>query len=84
MKDGSVQTVKMRITSDQGSDVVLIVEPWGMEFPMDKEESLEVVFSGPSGDCPEFRVATGRVELFGWTGSTVSVYRGGECIYTTE
>ena len=65
----------IRITNSFAEMVVFCVEPWGDEIPLPAGGSFHVRAEGPPQGELEVQVAAGRVTVWGWPGSTLSVFR---------
>jgi len=58
--------------------MMFVVEPWGAIFWMEPGDTFEVIAQGPVGSGLELVLEAGAIEVWGWTGSSVAVYRDGE------
>src|SRR6266540_2645738 len=68
----------MRLTNTQGVNLSFILEPWGREYTLMPDDEFVVVFHGPGTSEPEVVLGEGKIEVWGWTGTTVNVFKNGE------
>jgi hypothetical protein len=61
------------VRNSNSAPLVLCVEPWANEIPMETEKAYLVVFDGPEGKFPEVEWRKDRVTLYGWSGSVANV-----------
>ena len=69
-------SVRLTVTNEQDGAITLYLEPWAEEHVIAPNISLELIGSGPPG---QFEVAACRdgLTVYGWSGSTVRVFRDG-------
>jgi hypothetical protein len=72
-----IHTLFVILGNATGQDTVLWLEPWAYEFPFPHGSSIQVVAQGPDGDGLDILLTDERVTVWGWTGSTVALYRDG-------
>lgn len=67
---------QITVTNEQEQAITLYLEPWAEEYVIEPNGSLDLLGSGPPG---QFEVAAcrGGLTVYGWSGSTVRVFRGG-------
>ena len=58
----------------------LILEPWGEEFTVAPASGVDVIGEGPADGRFEVSVQDDGIAVYGWTGSTVEVYRDEEIL----
>jgi len=68
------------VRNSEDSPVVLCLEPWGDELLILKNSDYLVVFEGPEGEYPGVQWINGRVTVYGWPGSTASVFLHGRIV----
>jgi hypothetical protein len=57
-------------------DISLCIEPWGDVIFIGAGAKVSVVASGPTGDCLHVEVGQGNISIYGWPGSSLSVFSG--------
>ena len=62
----------------------LCIEPWGDEIALPAGASFLVLFEGPAGSFPALEWEEGRVTVYGWSGSKVSVHHEGNEIRSSD
>lgn len=65
------QTLALR--NRQKSPVVLRLEPWGEEYPLEPGAVINLSFSGPEAGPLEIEFGVGEITVYGWEGSMVAV-----------
>jgi hypothetical protein len=71
-------TQHLRISNDYLEPITFCLEPWADEIAIPSKASFEIVAEGPNGDHLEVTYEERRVSVYGWSGSTLSVFRDGE------
>lgn len=64
--------------------MVLCIEPWGSELPLQSGTYYLVVFEGPEGEWLAMESRTGRVTVYGWSGSVAWVLQNGRVVLSCE
>jgi hypothetical protein len=54
--------------------VTLCLEPWGDELSVPPKASYVIVAEGPGGAHLQVEYGEGRISVYGWSGSTLSVF----------
>jgi hypothetical protein len=67
--------VRLLIVNSQEESVTFILEPWGETFALDPGEQLSLVARGPEGGYPELDYEARTITYWGWSGSTVRVFK---------
>lgn len=67
----------LRVCNSRSVALTFCLEPWGEQYSMAPEAIFDVVARGPKGDAPEVEFADDHIVLYGWPGSTVSVFHKG-------
>ena len=67
----------LRVSNSHSVALTFCLEPWGEQYPMAPEAIFEVVARGPKGDSLEVEFADEQIVLYGWPGSTVTVFHKG-------
>jgi hypothetical protein len=70
------QDTRLRVINTKTHNVNFVLEPWGNIYEMAPADEYVVVFRGPSPAEPEVELTDDAVTVYGWTGSTVCVYKG--------
>jgi hypothetical protein len=69
---------RLRVANTQGKPIRLVLEPWGREYVVRPTDEYILVFLGPGKSEPEVLVGQDEIEVWGWTGTTVDVFKNGE------
>ena len=70
--------VKLRISNSKAGPITFTLEPWGETYSLDAGDVFVLIFQGPDGDGPEVDIGEERITVWGWTGSTVRLFKGDE------
>lgn len=70
-------TQHLRLSNDYSEPITLCLEPWGDEILIPSKATFEIVAEGPKGDGLEVACEERRVTVWGWSGSTLSVFHDG-------
>lgn len=54
--------------------VTLCLEPWGDELSVPPKASYVIVAEGPEGEHLQVGYGEGRISVYSWSGSTLSVF----------
>lgn len=73
----AADTRKQRLRFQCATAGRLCIEPWGEEIVIEPGARYEIEADGPYGDCLEFFIEGETITLYGWSGSTVELFRGG-------
>lgn len=71
-----VETVRVRNT--RAGELAFYLEPWGEHYVLASGAALEIVAEGPGGDSLEVELADDHITVYGWSGSTVTLYQEGK------
>jgi hypothetical protein len=69
--------LSLRVVNSRDETLSFVLEPWGDVHDFGPGDQITLVFQGPPGDVPEVDVTNEAVTVYGWTGSTVQLYRTG-------
>jgi hypothetical protein len=61
------------VTNDQPSEIVLTLEPWADEHLVSAGKTIQVQFDGPNDVSLEIVTQPGKIVLYGWEGSVLSI-----------
>jgi hypothetical protein len=75
-----MQELRIRVTSNQAHDFSLVIEPWGDVHPVHPSDEYLIVTTGPAPAEPELVQGVDSLTYYGWTGSTLVLYRNGEAL----
>ena len=75
-----LEEVRIRVTSNRESDFTLIIEPWGDTHCVRPTDEYLIVARGPAPAEPELIQGADCLTYYGWTGSTLTLYRNGESL----
>ena len=67
----------LRVCNAHSVALTFCLEPWGEQYPMAPEAIFDVVARGPKGDSLEVEFTAEQIVLYGWPGSTVTVFHEG-------
>jgi hypothetical protein len=67
-----------RLKNSRKDTVELRLEPWGESCELGAGASVEVRASGPAGDSLEIDSGDDAITVYGWAGSTVSIFLDGK------
>jgi hypothetical protein len=70
------QTQHLWLRNDHTSAIILCVEPWANELLIPPGRYYVVVAEGPMGWTLGVSSSDGRITVFGWPGSVLSVFAG--------
>ena len=73
-----MRSERFRIQNPGEGPLDIILEPWGRQLTLSPLAEGEVVATGPDGGCLEIVERLGRVTIYGWPGSTVTVMLDGK------
>jgi hypothetical protein len=74
---GEPRSQSLWVTSSDPSPKRLTIEPWGDQFEVLNGDKYQVVFSGPDNGVPLVEMNADGIQIHGWSGSTVSVFKDG-------
>ena len=81
VRRSQVCRVRVRLTNATGQPATLSVEPWGDGGDFPAETTIELLMSGPvEGALLEIQSEPGALTIWGWSGSTGRIMRGGQQI----
>ena len=66
---------RLRLTNSRPDAIRFSLEPWGEEYTLPPETTLEVTARGPEGGVLEVDIGVDGVTAWGWAGSTVTLAR---------
>jgi hypothetical protein len=69
---------RLRLANSQRTALRFILEPWGREYMLRPNDEFVLVFRGPGTSEPEVVLGKGTIEVWGWTGTTVQVFKNGQ------
>lgn len=69
----AVSEIAVRITNSFKDEVELHLEPWGEQYKIQSGASIKVEVNGPNTDILELECAEGKLIVYGWPGSVVTV-----------
>ena len=75
--EASAACVSLRIRNSRATSLTFYLEPWGEAYSMPPDAIFEVVARGPEGDCLEIEYTDEHITVYGWSGSTVSLFHTG-------
>jgi hypothetical protein len=75
-----IEQVRIRVTSDRHEDFSLVIEPWGDVHCVHPSDEFVIVATGPAPAEPELVQGTDCLTYYGWTGSTLELFRNGESL----
>ncbi len=55
--------------------LIVLVEPWAEEYEVSGGATIQLRFRGPDGGFPELEHSRSRLTVYGWPGSSFSVFR---------
>jgi len=68
---------KLRLVNSQKKPVQFYLEPWGRRYVIRPEDEFVLAFHGGGSSEPEVQIGDGEIEVWGWSGVTVDVYKNG-------
>lgn len=68
---------RLQLQNTRSTSLQFWLEPWGEEFSIPAGATYEVEFCGPDDDCAMIRIGNDNIIVYGWSGSTVSVFYEG-------
>ena len=71
-------TQHLRISNDYSEPITLCLEPWADEISIPSKANFEIEAEGPKGDHLEVSCEERRISVYGWSGSTLSVFHDRE------
>jgi hypothetical protein len=75
-----VITTTLRLVNSNEADTTFVIEPWTSQCSMPRGAIFEVIAHGPKGGVLEVEYSRDHIVLYGWAGSTLTVYQNGETI----
>lgn len=76
--NGPRSTMALRVTNSSSETKTLNLEPWGEQYRLGPNESIDLRADGPAGGRLEMETLDRDVTVWGWSGSTVRVSRDGK------
>src|SRR5215471_15155543 len=73
-------TDQLRIKNSHVQPLRLHIEPWAEEVLILPNVLYQIVAEGPRGDHLELEFAEGKITIYGWPGSVLSVFQGQQAI----
>jgi hypothetical protein len=70
----------LHVWNSKSTPLSLVLEPWGEQFTVAPESGVDVVGEGPADGRFEVSVQDDGIAVYGWTGSTVEIFRDGEIL----
>ena len=80
MKNKTDHETRLRIANTQDDAIRLVLEPWGRQYVVRPTDEFVLVFLGSGSAEPEVVVGNREIEVWGWTGTTVDVFKNGEIL----
>ena len=74
MVDNHAQS--LRVSNGYSEPITLSLEPWADEILIPSKAGFDIVAVGPDGGHLEVTYEERRVSVYGWSGSTLSVFHG--------
>lgn len=71
---------RLQLTNSRPDAIRFSLEPWGEEYTLPPETTLEVTARGPEGGVIEVDIGADGVTAWGWAGSTVALSRDGKAL----
>lgn len=71
---------RLRLTNSRPDAIRFSLEPWGEEYTLPPETTLEVTARGPEGGVLEVDIGVDGVTAWGWAGSTATLSRDGRTL----
>ncbi len=68
---------RLQLTNSHPGAIRFALEPWGEEYTLPPEMTLEVTARGPEGGALEVELAADGVTVWGWAGSVVTLSQDG-------
>ncbi len=65
--------IQFSLRNSLSTNAVVVLEPWGDEHTLKPNESITLLAEGPSDGHLEIEMASGRLLVYGWTGSVIEV-----------
>lgn len=69
-------TGTLTLRNNRHSPIVVRLEPWADESPLEAGAAVDIAFSGPPSGRLEIELSEGEVVVYGWEGATMSVAEG--------
>jgi hypothetical protein len=66
---------RLSIQNSETDTLIVLVEPWAEEYKVSAGATIELRFRGPNGGFPELEHSRSRLTVYGWPGSSFSVFR---------
>jgi hypothetical protein len=70
--------VTLRLFNTKRDATNFVLEPWGEVYVFSPGDELEVRMKAPEPGVPEVDVTDEALTVFGWAGSTASLFKNGE------
>ena len=67
---------RLSIQNSETEQLIVVVEPWAEEYEVSQGATIQLRFHGPYGGFPELEYSRNRLTVYGWPGSSFSVFRG--------
>jgi len=71
-------TIHLVVRNNLPTQSKVVLEPWGDEHTLDPEATISLVATGPVPGKLEIEIASGRLLIYGWTGSVIQVIRNAD------
>lgn len=79
-RDRAESKVSLRIRNSHARELTFYLEPWGEEYKVPSDSTLELMVRGPQGNFLEVEFADGHVKVYGWPGSKVTLFNQGTAL----
>ena len=73
-RDGPGYTISFRMRNSRSRELRFYLEPWGEQYKMAPDATLEIVAQGPPADLLEVELGDDHVTVYGWPGSVVTLF----------
>jgi hypothetical protein len=68
---------RLHLENSQSANILLHLEPWGEQYPMQPGSVFELRAKGPRGDGLYVELGNGEIAVWGWSGSSVQLFSQG-------
>jgi hypothetical protein len=65
---------RLSIRNSETDMLIVVVEPWAEEYQVSQGTTIQLRFRGPDEGFPELEHSRKRLTVYGWPGSTFSVF----------
>jgi hypothetical protein len=78
MAERATVKVHLAVRNSASASLTVVLEPWGDQYVLAPDAAMSLAADGPAPGRLEVEVGSGRLLIYGWTGSVIEVDSEGD------